>query len=323
MSESPQVTAVICTHNRVGYLQACIDSLLLQSVARPSYEILVIDNASTDDTAALCRPLAERGDIRYVHEPVTGLSQARNTGWREARAPYVGYLDDDAKADQTWIESALHSFNKVTPPPAWVGGPIDLDFEYDRPEWIDEDMSVALGKVDWGDTAHALLPHERLGGGNSFYLKALLEDIGGFDTRLGRKGDLLLSGEETQLQRRVENAGGALYYHPGIRIFHHVPAARIRPSFFYRRYFWGGVTDYGIARTLGPKAQKTVDATSREEASGRWGRLLSNVAAAAGLASSQHARIRGRIYLSYVLGQVGGRFFKGRYFSADSSESEP
>ncbi|HMP77509.1 MAG TPA: glycosyltransferase [Kiritimatiellia bacterium] len=309
MSATPVLTVVVCTHNREAYLPACIESLRRQTLPRDDYEILVVDNASTDSTAALCRAWEAEGLIRYVFEPVPGLSQARNTGWQNARGRYVGYLDDDGQAAPGWLAAARDAFVLQQPEPGWVGGPIELDWNAPPPDWLDTELQECLGRLDWGDTARWLTPRERLGGGNSFYPRAVLEASGGFDTRLGRKKNLLLSGEETQLQRRLEAAGHRLFYHPGVRMLHAVPEERLRPDFFQRRYYWGGITDELIRRSLAglpaapplPSAAVTGHAGPVHSAL----RLIRNAVAAAGFAG-QTRRIRGRIYWSYVWGRLVG-----------------
>lgn len=309
MSVGPEITVVICTRNRARYLEPCVASVLDQTLPRERYEIVVVDNGSTDRTSDLGRSWEASGAARYVREPVVGLSQARNTGWRAARGRWVGYLDDDGRATRDWLASAVGAFLNVLPEPGWVGGPIDLDWESAPPAWLDDELQECLGRLDWGSEARWLGPSERLGGGNSFYPRAVLAALGGFDTRLGRKSNLLLSGEETQLQRRLEAAGGRLYYHPGVRMLHSVPAERLQPAFFYQRYYWGGITDEFIRRTLagrGASRELPSAQAGRGDAGGSLaGRALRSALRASGWGSPGE-RIRGRIYWSYVAGRLAG-----------------
>ena len=103
-----RISAVICTHNRAAYLQKAIQSLIEQTLPKDQYEIIVVDNSSTDNTKqvvsrlqAACLRSQEKTDacglqleacdlVRYVFEPVLGLSQARNTGWKAAFINIVG-----------------------------------------------------------------------------------------------------------------------------------------------------------------------------------------------------------------------------------------
>ena len=167
------ITGVICTHNRERYLKRCIESLYTQTLDEQQYEVVVVDNGSTDKTREICDKFVDCENFTYIYEPVLGLSNARNCGWKNATGDYVGYLDDDAVAAATWFEMALWSFESIEPQPEWVGGPIDLEWEQEPPDWITDEYRTTLGWMDWGDKERFLTgANERLGGGNSFYLKS-------------------------------------------------------------------------------------------------------------------------------------------------------
>ena len=117
--------------------------------------------------------------------------------------------------------------------------------------------------------------------------------------------------EETQLQKRVEQAGGCLYYHPQISIRHHVGSERITPAWLYRRYFWGGVSDHVMRQTLRsmpPGAGSGAPAGLNRNArfSEQLGRLANNLWASLGVFTSRRKTIHGRIYMAYVLGRIRG-----------------
>lgn len=310
MAINPLITAIVCTHSRSHSLRKCLSSLLKQTLPRDHYEVLVVDNGSTDDTASVIREFANEPGVRSVLEPVLGLSKARNTGWREAQADYVGYIDDDATAEERWLESALWCFEYVKPAPAWVGGPIHLDWEMKAPAWINEELSVPLGKVYWGDKACWLTPQQRLGGGNSFYEKKLLEETGGFDENLGRKPGGLLSGEEAELQQRFQAMGRNLYYHPGIGIWHFVSVERCRPEWFYRRYYWGGISDSIMFRSLKkqnvPMAFQGNTVDESKVAESRIKRIFRNMWCSLGIMVPEATTVRARIYISYIFGRIAG-----------------
>jgi glycosyltransferase involved in cell wall biosynthesis len=297
----PEITAVVCTRNRAHYLRLCLDSLLTQTLHRDRYEILVVDNASTDSTRELCETYARHG-VRYIPEPVIGLSRARNTGWQQAEADYVGYLDDDGIADPSWLESALNTFHNQHPTPACVGGPIRLLWETPEPSWMNPPLRIPLGFMNWGTTPRQIEEHEWLMGGNSFYPKHLLSELGGFDERLGRKKGCLLSGEESQLYLRLRKAGGYLFYEPGVSMRHHVTPDRTKPAWFYRRYFWGGVSDVILHRTAPSGSVKSNTGSVAGSSRGNSvTRMTTNLIAAMGLAPLPR-RIQARIYLAYALG---------------------
>ncbi len=302
MVSMPDISAIVCTHNRADYLQGCIDSLIDQSLEAECFEIIVVDNGSTDGTEQICERYADIANFRYILEPVLGLSQARNRGLQEARGKCIGYIDDDAEADRDWLRRALESF-ALDPAPDWVGGSVTLVWEAERPSWLTEYYFGALGWVNWGPEPRFLDPKsEWLVGCNSLFSRQTLEKLGGFDTRLGRKKNLLLSGEEVQLHHKIQAMNGAFYYHPEIHVRHLVAKERATPAYFYRRYYWGGITDYIMARTLrGVPSQMVVAA---EETNSRLGRLMSHSLKSTGIGAPEDKTIQSRIYMSYVAGQL-------------------
>lgn len=301
MSASPLISAVICTYNREGYLKACIDSALNQTLPQEAYELIVVDNASTDSTKDICEPYLERFNFRYVYEEKQGLSHARNRGMIEAKGAYVGYLDDDAVAMESWLSGVKAAFEEPEESPVWVGGPIELQWHTPIPDWIDAELCVALGEVALGPEPRFLKPGERLGGGNSFFLTETLRKVGGFDVRLGRQGTCLISGEETALQHVLQSQGGKLFYHPDIHILHDAHPDRIHPKWFYKRYYWGGRSDTVMAKAL--DGLDHPDLVLEEATGSPVLRLLSNLVQAV-LHPSQSKRIRARVYLSYVAGRL-------------------
>src|SRR5258708_35944509 len=118
-----KISAVICTYNRAEYLGRAIESLAHQDLDSAGYEIIVVDNNSTDNTAQLVKNSIEAYpsvQIRYVLETEQGLSAARNRGAHEAAGNYIAYVDDDARAVQAWLSSLLASFLKLQG--ACIGG---------------------------------------------------------------------------------------------------------------------------------------------------------------------------------------------------------
>ena len=238
------ISAIICSHNRAEYLQEAIRSLVCQTLSSQEYEIIVVDNKSIDNTkAVVLNDFCHVNNLRYVYEPILGLSQARNTGWRQAVGEYVAYLDDDAIAYPQWLEKILHVFETIKPKPACVGGRIEPLWETARPPWLSDKIACCLGVLDLSDSPMTLDDSHWLFGGNSAYPRHLLEDVGGFQTTLGRKGNKLLSNEEILLHQQLKQRGYRYYYHPEVAIRHHVPSFRLTKSWVVRRWYWQGVSD--------------------------------------------------------------------------------
>lgn len=239
------ISVVICTHNRDQYLGKAIQSLLDQQMPKDQYEIVVVDNRSTDTTKAVVEQFAAGNPIRYIYEPNLGLSYARNTGWRNAEGKYVAYLDDDAIAHPGWLNTILEVFETVTPRPGCIGGKAEAIWEAPRPDWVSDELVTGLTVIDWSDTPHPIadLSQEWLVGANMAFPKEVLEEIDGFIAGLDRAGKNLLSGGDVFLEKQIMQAGYSCFYHPKMAIGHHIQKTRLDRQWFLRRYYWQGVSD--------------------------------------------------------------------------------
>src|ERR1051326_2450353 len=102
------LTIIICTHNRSSMLEDCLASLTRQTASADQFDVLVVDNASVDETVTVTRNYMDRyPHISLCNEPEPGLSRARNTGFRKAITPWIAYLDDDARASENFAERIL------------------------------------------------------------------------------------------------------------------------------------------------------------------------------------------------------------------------
>ncbi|HKI87072.1 MAG TPA: glycosyltransferase [Thermoanaerobaculia bacterium] len=215
-SQSPLFSVVICTYNRAELLGDAIESVLGQDFNPERYEVLVIDNNSTDGTAVLVRHYPR---VRYVFEGKQGLSHARNRGWREAAGRYVAYLDDDAVAPEPWLDLAETIAEERQP--AIFGGPIRPRFEVPPPKWWRHWYLVG----GFPKTPRALVESEIVYGGNFFCRRDLFAQVGGFDERFGRRGGDLGYGEEQVFQAKVRCLlpDEEIYFHPDLYVDHFTP----------------------------------------------------------------------------------------------------
>jgi glucosyl-dolichyl phosphate glucuronosyltransferase len=240
----PLISVVICTYNRFKYLLKAIRSVLDQDYPKDRYELVVIDNASTDSTADQVSPFFEAGLLRYVLEPKLGISFARNKGWREAAGRYIAYLDDDAIASTGWLKAIEKAF-ELTPNAGAVGGRVDPIWEVKRPDWLSEDLVKSLGVIDWGVKPKIIsdLRMEWLVTANMAIPASVVAEVGGFETRLGRVGNTQVRGEDTFFQKQVIRQGYPCFYYPDMVVAHHVPASRLHKQWFRKRYYTQGIAN--------------------------------------------------------------------------------
>ncbi|MBF2075867.1 MAG: glycosyltransferase family 2 protein [Synechococcales cyanobacterium C42_A2020_086] len=239
----PQISAIICTHNRDAYLGTAIDSVLTQAFPG-EFELIVVDNASTDSTREIVEARQPHPRLHYLYEPVTGLSVARNSGAKLARAPILAYLDDDAVASPGWL-AALYEAYQHNDRLAIAGGKVTLLWgDQPPPRWLSAGLAGNLGAYDLGDAMvwidrPSLTPR----GLNYSIRRSFLEQVGGFDLNLGRIGKTLLSNEELRMTELALEQGWQVAYLPEALVAHHVAAERLHPAWFLNRGWWQGISE--------------------------------------------------------------------------------
>ncbi len=239
-----QISAIICTHNRDTYLGAAIDSLLAQDFAA-NFEVVVVDNGSSDRTREVVEQRASNSRLKYVYEPTIGLSVARNTGAKIAEAEILAYLDDDAVASPHWLQildSAYQNNSKL----AIAGGKVTLLWPQgiQQPQWLSNGLTGNLGAYDLGDSmTYIEQPGLTPRGLNYSIRRSFLEEIGGFDPHLGRVGKNLLSNEELQMTEFALQRGWQVAYLPEALVAHNVAPERLKRSWFLNRGWWQGISE--------------------------------------------------------------------------------
>jgi glycosyltransferase involved in cell wall biosynthesis len=237
------ISAIICTHNREHYLGTAIDSLLSQEL--DSFEVIVVDNGSSDRTREVVESRLGNARLRYIYEPTIGLSVARNTGANAAQGEILAYLDDDAIASLHWLRSLCEAYQKNARL-AIAGGKVTLLWTdgMTPPAWLSENLAGNLGSYDLGDDwVYIDRPSLTPRGLNYSIRKTFLQEIGGFDLNLGRVGKNLLSNEELHMTDLALKTGWQVAYLPDACVAHHVSPDRIKYQWFLSRGWWQGISE--------------------------------------------------------------------------------
>jgi glycosyltransferase involved in cell wall biosynthesis len=224
-----RVTVAVCTWNRSASLAATLEQMTRLAIPDGiTWELLVVNNASTDDTDAVVASFEGRLPLRPLHEPEPGLSNARNRALAEARGAYLLFTDDDCLVDSGWLVGYVTAIRQC-PGAAVLGGPIEPSFEGDTPAWLPrvlDRVGAVYGRQTLGDAPVALTA-ERAGegpyGGNMGFRREALLQVGGFDPALGVRHGRYAIGEETEVVRRVLAAGHEGWWTPEARVRHRIP----------------------------------------------------------------------------------------------------
>jgi len=228
------VSVVICCHNSAKRLPETLRHLAVQQVpVGVSWEVVVINNASTDDTSDIalrCWPNSSPAPLRIVDEPKRGTANARFRSFSEAKYPYISFLDDDNWVGPDWIAKVVKFFASH-PEASVVGGPSRPVFETDPPPWftnISSYYAVGIQHGHSGDITHqrgTLLWTAGMSLKRQLTLK-LLEENFRFLTCIG--DDLAIQrGEDTELCFAIRAIGGSLYYDPEMVVEHFMPTERL------------------------------------------------------------------------------------------------
>ena len=245
------VTVAICTWNRCVLLAETLDQCTrLRIPPGLTWELLVINNNSTDATDEVARGFAGRLPLRLIAEPTPGKSHALNRAVGEARGTYMLFTDDDVLVDPEWIAAYWAAFQRW-PDAAVFGGPIEPWFAGSPPAWLVR----AFHQVEYAFAALDLGREPRLLGGvdvpfgANLAIRTAEQRRYPYDPRLGPRPESGLRGEEITLIKRMLAEGMTGWWVPEARVKHYIPVER--QSVPYIRRWYHGWGEY-LARTLPP-----------------------------------------------------------------------
>lgn len=239
------VSVVIATYNRCNFLEDCINSFNEQDSDKSLFEVLIIDNNSTDDTETISNELIYKYpdlNISYMIETNQGLSYGRNRGIKESKYDLIHFFDDDAIATHNYIFTILDTFKRY-PNAKATGGKILLNYFEGRPKWASVYMESIFGLFDIGDAEVEFPRNNYPRGSNMTFKREIFNKLGVFDVTLGRKGKIMLGGEEKEMFQRVYESGASVIYNPLTICYHSVPEPRTRLSFIKNQVFGIGVSE--------------------------------------------------------------------------------
>lgn len=224
--KSPLISVVVCTYNRVDVLRDVLQTLAEQTLDDSFFELIIVDNNSSDETAEISRFFCEtQKNAKYFFESRQGLSHARNRGWHEARGEYVAYVDDDCKIPQQYLSTAKSIIESMSP--VAFGGSIFAFYNSNKPRWYKD----SYGSFQAFEEPCVLKDGQcrKIYGGNMVFRRSAISVAGGFDPKLGMKGDKIAYSEESALLTHMADImpNEIFYYDPALYVYHLVPEKKM------------------------------------------------------------------------------------------------
>ena len=245
---TPEISVVVCTYNRAALLEKALRSLFAQKPAGLSYEIVVIDNNSADETPQLVESLKAESPVtlRSFRETRQGNAYARNAGVDQAAGSIVAYIDDDVIADENWVAVMSDAFARE-PDVSFVGGKILPVWESDPPSWLTSAHWAPLALLDYGNEPLSIAGTSPRGllTANIGIRKAVFDEVGGFLTSLQRVKGGIGSMEDTEFLLRVCRSGKRGKYLPDLITWAWVDPERTTKA-YHRRWHTGHGHFYAV-----------------------------------------------------------------------------
>ena len=231
------LSIIICSYNRASYISDALTSLYNQSSGLDNFEVIIVDNNSTDNTKevyAIWRQTNTNGQFTFISETQQGASFARNTGAAIAKGEWVCFMDDDAVATPNYVENILkHIQNK--PDAVGFGGRIIPKYIPSEPKGMSYYVSSLVGNFDYAPIACAFENGKYPLESNMIVKKSVYDKIGGFNVNLpGVVGTLRIGGEGKELFYKILALGHIIYYDPAICVHHVVEVKKLTSEYMYR-----------------------------------------------------------------------------------------
>ena len=255
------LSIIISTYNNSASLIRTLASVVLQDADNRLWECVVVNNASTDDTAKCFEAFAKQHaevNLRMVDEPRKGLSYGRNCGIAAAKGQFVAFIDDDETIDKGFVSAYIDLFYNHSAFAA--AGALKVCYETARPKWMSHYTEKMIANpVDLGNKITTITRTIVPAGGNMAFYKEVFNIYGYFDTNLGRQGETLLGGEENEFFDRIRNLGERIFYTPKAVAYHHISDRKLTAEYFDKLSYGVGVSKRLRAEKIGAERELFAD----------------------------------------------------------------
>ncbi|MBF0490305.1 MAG: glycosyltransferase family 2 protein [Candidatus Omnitrophica bacterium] len=238
MNYTPFISIIVCTYNRCQSLKDTLESFTKLNFSPDiNYEILIIDNNSTDQTKNIAQSYVPflGNKLRYLFEAQQGKCYALNLSINEAKGDVLAFTDDDVIVDPNYLLEINKIFSKPNNEIEFIGGKILPLWEGDKPSWISGSLMGALAMLDYGKDEFIIDSNYKLDfirkhiffGANFVFRKKLFKKFGQFNTKK-------IVAEDTEMCMRLYKNGVKSLYAPSVIVYHKVPVSRTTPEYFFK-----------------------------------------------------------------------------------------
>jgi glucosyl-dolichyl phosphate glucuronosyltransferase len=236
------ISVVLCTWNRAAILPATLKDIAAQEAGGARYEIIIVDNNSSDSTSRVIESFQRTSPVPVTHllEKKQGVSYARNAGIAAASAPVIAFTDDDIAVTPGWISAIRRTFEEF-PQVSFVGGKVLPIWPKRIPPWISPGLS-SLALQDYGDKSYFITAGEGkcLIAANLACRREVFDRVGFFAPELQRVEGSIGSMDDFEFEARATAAGEIGLYDPRIVVHAPVPDERLTKRYHRSWYFGHG-----------------------------------------------------------------------------------
>jgi glycosyltransferase involved in cell wall biosynthesis len=240
------ITVLLATRNRAGILEGVLNSYTSLKTPPDSWQVVIVDNGSTDSTPEVVRRFAGRLPVTYVVESKAGKSRAVNAGLRHVAGDLILFTDDDILPCRDWL---THYAAAAASQPDYdvFGGPVIAKWPYEPPVWAVCNKEIRSWCFDHPDPTHKTGPFTGtpIGGNFAVRTRAQVEN-GGFNLDIGPRPGAYTMGNETEFIGRLRLAGAKLWWIRDAMVEHIIREEQLNKQWMLRRAVRGGRGDYRL-----------------------------------------------------------------------------
>jgi len=236
-----KVSIIIASYNKKDYILNAIDSLYNQTISKDLYEVIVVDNNSTENIRGTImkylypnRDTVKRFNFKYLEEENQGSSFARNKGAKFASGELLAFMDDDAIANKDFVERIIKFFNAFKSADA-LGGRIIPKYIPLKPKWMSYYVESLVGNFDYSNSFCLFEKGKYPLESNMIVRKESFNEINGFNIKLpGVKGKIRIGGEGKDFFFKLQSLNKKIYYDPQLIVQHVVEISKLNKEYMYR-----------------------------------------------------------------------------------------